>query len=203
MTETETQTQTADLLDRAAGCYLRAGEQAEAARCYHASGSYRRAASLYSQLGLHHEAADAYAAAGMTDFAVWLLAHEAGDIAGARALEPYGRPRTTVAQLRWRLALARCDVADQHSDSGPLTVLADARTYLERPAGFPDQYIEQWAVAVATSMRREDQVALLYAAGVRAGRADAADRWAAWSREVLHCELILPAKQPPTDPPRR
>ncbi|MEY9927473.1 hypothetical protein ABH926_002107 [Catenulispora sp. GP43] len=182
------------LLDRAAGCYLAAGERAEAARCYHASGSYLRAAVLYSELGLHREAADAYAAADMADFAIWHLAHHVGDIAKARALKAAGPPRTVVAQLRWRLALARCDVAEQRADFGPLRVLADACAYLEKPGGVPDHYVEQWAVTVATCMGREDQVALLYAAGVRSGRVDAADRWASWSRKVLQCELVLPAR---------
>lgn len=184
------------LLDRAAACYVEAGEPAEAARCYHDAGSYRRAADLYSQVGLYREAADAYARARMHDFAIWHLAHYVGDVAGARALESTGQPPGDPRQLRWRLAVARCDIADHRSDSGPLGVLADACRYLERPLAHHDPYVESWAAAIATAMRREDQVALLYAAGVRGHYDGAAERWAAWSRDTLHCELILPVAEP-------
>lgn len=189
------------LLDRAARCYLRVGERAEAARCYRAAGSHWRAAELYVQLGLHREAA----AAGTHDFAIWQLAHHVGDVATARALEHHGRPRVGGAErLRWRLALARCDVVERPAAAGPLGVLAEACAYLDRPVGYADGHVEEWAVAVAESMGREDQVALIYAACMRGRIPGAADRWAAWSRRVLQCELILPAAEPssadsPTD----
>ncbi|HEY3867434.1 MAG TPA: hypothetical protein VGM10_03760 [Actinocrinis sp.] len=194
-----------NLLNRAARCYLRAGERAEAARCFTAAGAHHPAAEQYVQLGLHREAADAYAAAGTYDFAIWQLAHHVGDVAAARALERFGRSRAGGAErLRWRLALARCDVVDHRPESGPLGVLADACAYLDRPVGYADGHVESWAVAVAESMGREDQVASIYAACVRGRIPGAADRWAAWSWKVLQCELILPAAEPSSaDSPTR
>lgn len=184
------------LLDRAAACYLIAKEPTEAARCYRDAGSHRRAADLYARVGLYREAADAYADAKMHDFAIWHLAHHIGDVAGARALENAGRPAGGVSQLRWRLAVARCAIAEQRPDSGPLGVLADACGYLERPLAYHDENVELWAVALAMAMKREDQVALLYAAGVRGHHGGAGERWAAWSRDTLRCELILPTAEP-------
>jgi hypothetical protein len=60
---------------------------------------------------------------------------------------------------------------------------------------------EGWAVALAETVRRYDQVALVFAAAVRGGRRGAAERWARWSQAVLHTELILPTQPaPPTQP---
>jgi hypothetical protein len=189
------------LLELAASCYERLGEAAEAARCYRDAGSHRRAADLFVSLGLYREAALDLGRSGQQDLAAWLLVHEADDPAAARAAlalqpvpgvamdwQPPARP------LRQRLVLARCDVADGASDRVALPVLAEACADLARPAVRYDPYIEPWAVGLAEAVRREDQTALVFAAAVRGDRPGAVGRWAEWSREVLHAELILPAE---------
>jgi hypothetical protein len=196
------------LLDRAASCFLRLGDVGEAARCYRDAGSFRRAADLYAGLGRHEEAADAYALAGLRDLAAWHLVHYAGRPAAARACLADGAPNaapdaapvaTPVAQrlsLRRDLIIARCEVAEGLPHTRALRTLETACAQLERTDLRIDFYVEPWAVALAGSMRREDQVALVFAAAVRGRRPGAARRWGAWSREALHCELILPTGEP-------
>ncbi|MFE9448071.1 hypothetical protein [Streptomyces sp. NPDC006739] len=219
----------AALLERAADCYLRGGLPSEAARCLREAGAYRRSAELWLGLGEFMEAAADYVSAGMTDLAVWVIVHEAGDAATARAvaLMPWGggaeasqgsrwdqvrlRPARVLSQretsdadrsardssLRMRLALARCDIAEGRSEREPLAALAAAMDFLASPSPVHDRIVEGWAVATAESMRRYDQVALLFAAAVRGGRGGAAQRWTDWAARVLRCEITLP--DPPAD----
>ncbi|MGP4045106.1 hypothetical protein [Streptomyces sp. 2A115] len=224
----------AALLERAAGCYLRCGLPSEAARCLREAGAYRRSAELWAELGEFMEAAADYERADMTDMAVWVLVHDAGNASAARAvaLAPHftrnsaarKSPKWTEAvfrmglefsahqistydriaresSLRMRLALARCDVAEDRSEREPLAALAAAMAFLESRSLVHDRLVEQWAVATAESMRRYDQVALLFAAAVRGGRSGAAQRWTEWAARVLRSEITLPA--PPSDDRRQ
>ncbi len=188
------------LLELAAACYERLGMTTEAARCYRDAGSYRRAADLHTRLGQFREAALDFGRAGQQDLAAWLLVHEAGDPAASRAaLAPLPvigaggiAPPPVVRPLRQRLVLARCDVASGASERVALPVLAEACTDLAGPHARYDPYVESWAVGLGEAVGREDQVALVFAAAVRGKRFGAAWRWAAWTREMLHAELILP-----------
>jgi hypothetical protein len=74
------------LLDRAADCYLRAGQPAEAARCYRDAGAHRQAADIYARLGRHRDAATDYARCGAVELAAWTLVHHVGDPGAARAV---------------------------------------------------------------------------------------------------------------------
>ncbi|WP_322749661.1 MULTISPECIES: hypothetical protein [unclassified Frankia] len=207
----------APLLDRAATCYLRAGQVAEAARCYRDAGLFPRSAGLYAQLGRHRDAAADYTAAGLVHVAAWTLAHEVGDPAAARALllsDPAGpahQAEPAVAAmfdaLLRRLVLARCDVADGLPDRHILPVLVDVQAMLAEPtvtepawpAHSASRRIEEWAVVLAEAAHRYDQVALVFAAAVRGRRTGAEQRWAEWSARVLHTELTLPTGAvPPT-----
>ncbi|WP_322752909.1 hypothetical protein [Frankia sp. Cas3] len=136
----------APLLDRAATCYLRAGQVAEAARCYRDAGLFPRSAGLYAQLGRYRDAAADYTAAGLVHVAAWTLAHVVGDPAAARALllghpshpsGQAGQAEPAVAAmfdaLLRRLVLARCDVADGLPDRHILPVLADVQAMLAEP----------------------------------------------------------------------
>lgn len=188
------------LLELAAACYERLDMTAEAARCYRDAGSHRRAADLYARLGQFREAALDFGRAGQQDLAAWLLVHEAGDPAAARAalapLPAIGAggitPPPAVRPLRQRLVLARCDIAAGVPERTALPVLAEAHTELARPGARYDPYVEPWAVGLAEAIGREDQVALVFAAAVRGNRLGAARRWATWTRAALHVELILP-----------
>lgn len=203
------------LLERAAGCYLRAGLPSEAARCLREAGAYQRAAELRFELGEFREAAEDYARGRMTELAAWTLVHHAGESRAARVLiDPTfprddlaadeqwvldiypGRPRWTPPpprQRRIRLVLARCDIADGRPDRDALAALAEVARVLAHPAMPHDPLVEQWAVTVAEAMRRYDQAALLFAAAVRGGHAGAARRWTDWAARVLRAEITLPA----------
>ncbi len=188
-------------LERAASCYNRLGMTAEAARCFRDAGSFRRAADLHTDLGRYRAAAADYVQAGERDLAAWLLVHLAEDPAAARAtLEPLATTGDAPVRrsLRQRLVLTRCDVATGAPERRVLPVLTDACHYLIKPAVRSDPYIEPWAVGLAEAIRREDQVALVFAAAVRGARPGAERRWAQWSREVLHAELILPPPERPS-----
>ncbi|KLL11161.1 MULTISPECIES: hypothetical protein [Protofrankia] len=76
------------LLERAASCYLRAGQIVEAARCYRDAGSFQRAAELAIRIGRYRDAVADYTAAGLLHVAAWLLVHNLDDPAAARASLP-------------------------------------------------------------------------------------------------------------------
>ena len=206
----------ASLLARAADCYLRAGLPLDAARCYRDMGAYRAAAEIWEKLGALPDAARDYAAAGAHEQAAWILAHQIGDAPAARAelveaeaeAEAAGQAPDQVAgpsavarkaaarktaELRLRLTRARCDVAENVARSETIGILGEAMEHLDHDVLSLDPLsIEQRAVAVAEAMGRPDLVALVFAAAVRGGRHQAAERWNGWSQRVLQVSLILP-----------
>lgn len=176
---------TEPLWEQAARCYESAGAPAEAARCYLEASAYRRAGDLYRQLGRYAEAAEAYAPISAVD-AAWLLAHHVGDSARARALLP--NPHDP---LEW-LVLARCDIVDGSTMDNVLDALEMARAAIGLQIG-DQQRIEAWAIQVAESARRYDQVALIFAACVLAGRQGAEGRWRDWAATHLGgAPIVLP-----------
>lgn len=72
--------------EQAALNYRRAGYDLDAARCYQRAGAHRRAAEIYQAQGRYGEAAKSFADAGLPELGGWLLAHDAGQPAEARAL---------------------------------------------------------------------------------------------------------------------
>jgi hypothetical protein len=183
------------LLNRAAACYQRLGNPAEAVRCYREAGSFRRAAELSEDLGRFGDAAHDYKRADIPDLAAWLLAHRAGEPAEARALVAAAPILSgqEVIELRRRLIVARCDIAEGLQPAAALDTLGSVQAELARRRAVPDPFLEPWAVAVAEAMGLIDQVALVFAAAVRGGRNGAEQRWRAWMLDVLRAELILPA----------
>lgn len=184
------------LYEQAAGCYLQAGFVAEAARCYRLAGGYRRAADLYASLEDYEEAAFDYERSGLPELGAWLLVHRADDVPAARRMlakltvvpaegEPPEQP------LRRRLVLARCELAAGALPHTILPVIDDVCAQLADPATHHDRFTEEWAVALAESVHRYDQVALVFAASVRGHRFGAAQRWNAWAARVLHTELTI------------
>jgi hypothetical protein len=197
------------LLQRAAACYLRAGLVHEAARCYRDGGAYRRAAQTWESIGAYAEAARDYADGGMPELAAWLLAHHLGDVAGARqqlARDP--RPADPSADspadggrtLRRRLVAARCNAAERVALADVTATLEEAMLRLATGDQLADPLVEPWSVAVAAAMDRADLVASVFAAAVRGRRPNAAQRWAEWSRSVLHVPLVLPAMAADPEP---
>ncbi len=217
----------AALLDRAASCYLRVGQVAEAARCYREAGYFARSADLFARIGRYRDAATDYAAAGLIHIAAWTLVHNLNDPAAARAtLAPDPAEPIDLAglddpvesavgsmfdALERRLVSARCDVADRLPYRYIRRVLADVQAMLAEasaagrsvtepawPANAASRRIEEWAVALAEAAHRYDQVALVFAAAVRGDRPGAEQRWAEWSARVLRAELTLPSAVKPT-----
>ena len=101
-------------------------------------------------------------------------------------------PRKVGGTLRWRLVLARCDAAERVAAGRCLRLLGDVQRALAGLSDLDTQPVEEWAVSVATTMRRLDQAALVFAASVRGRRRDAARRWRQWSVQTLGEELVLP-----------
>jgi hypothetical protein len=205
------------LMTRAAHCYLRAGWAGEAARCYREAGAHRRAAEAWESIGALADAAIDYAAAGRPVRAAWLLVHELGQAEAARdvlAAAPEDEPAPPVTssaeaagsstnaeatELLGRIVLARCDVADGLDPAGPLAVVDDVMRYLEQSSqAWHVPELQPWTIAVAEAMARLDLVALIFAAAVRGGRFQAAERWNEWSQRVLGVPLQLP--DPDNDP---
>lgn len=180
--------------EQAAVCYRRAGYDLEAARCYRLAGAYRRAAEIYEASGDYPTAAAAFRDAGLRDLGAWLLVHNAGRPVQARAL--LGEPEAGAdsrSPLRYRLVVARCEIAEGASADSIRPVVAQVCATLEDRQVRADPVAEEWAVALSETAARYDQAALVFAAAVRGGRDGAAQRWNAWSRRVLDADLILPA----------
>jgi hypothetical protein len=186
--------------EQAAVWYRRAGYDLDAARCYQLAGAHRRAGEIYEAAGHYPEAAASFADAGLPELGAWLLAHPAGQPARARALlaAPGGqssaatRPEPEAPGLRRRLVLARCEIAEGAAPEVIRPVITDVCADLEDPDVRSDQVTEEWAVALSEAAARYDQAALVFAAAVRGGRYGAGERWKAWSRDVLHADIILP-----------
>lgn len=177
--------------ERAAACYHQAGYHEDAARCYQLAGAHRRAAELYELLDDYGAAAGAYVDAGMAVLGAWLLAHRAGEPARARTLVG-GLDAGTAPELRVRLIVARCELAEAASPQSVRLVVMDVCAALTDREVRADQYVEEWAVALAESAGRYDLAALVYAAAVKGSRYGAEHRWKLWSRRVLGTDVILP-----------
>lgn len=198
--------------EQAAICYRRATYDDDAARCYRLAGAHRRAAEIYEAAEQYTEAAASFADAGLPEFGAWLLADLASQPDQARALlattgrrggATTGRRGGAAAGheaqgpgLRDRLVLARCDIADGAAADVIRPVIADVCAALADVSERSDQVCEEWAVALSEVAQRYDQVALVFAAAVRGGRYGAEQRWKAWSRDVLHAEIVVPFLAP-------
>ncbi|WP_130402105.1 hypothetical protein [Micromonospora violae] len=176
------------LMLAAAECYLEAAAPADAARCFLAAGEPIRAAVAYVEQAMYREAADAYLSEGQFLWTAWLLAHRVDDIQSARALV---EQRGQLDDIRWQLVRARCDAAQDIHAERILLVLGDVQRLQAWPDGAADP-IEEWAVAVATALRRPDQAALIFAASARGGSAGAVVRWRDWFKREYGEELVLP-----------
>lgn len=191
------------LWEQAATCYVEAGALEDAARCYQRAGHSRQAAEYYRRCGQIRQAAALYEEAGDVNEAAWLLADVVGDPAEARvclARHPVYRPaeRTnwSAPVLLHMLASARCDLAEaapRTAIPGVLDTLADVQQALASRAQVNDVRVRDWAVAVATILKRFDQVALVFAAAVRGRRMRAAEAWQEWSRDHLGMPIVIPA----------
>lgn len=175
--------------EQAAVCYRRAGYDWDAARCYQLAGAHRRAAEIYESIGGYRESAAAFQDAGLPELGAWLLAHHLGLPAQARAA--LGQDGDAPG-LRHRLILARCEIADGEPAESIRPAIVEVCAALEDRAVRADPVVEQWAVALGEAAGRYDQAALVFAAAVRGGRHDAADRWNAWSMRVLDTEITVP-----------
>ncbi len=183
----------APLLDRAASCYLRVGQVAEAARCYREAGYFARSADLFARIGRYRDAATDYAAAGLIHIAAWVLVHNLNDPTAARAslapdpgdpadlVDPGGQidpadlagladpVESAVGSmfdaLERRLVSARCDVADRLPYRRILPVLADVQAMLAEASAAGRSAAEPAWPANAASRRIEEwAVALAEAA---------------------------------------
>jgi hypothetical protein len=195
--------------EQAAVCYRRAGYDLEAARCYRLAGAHRRAAEIYEAAGRHAEAAGSFADAGLPELGAWLLAHNAGLPAQARAMLARPVPADQAAadetrarlspgsargpELRRRLILARCEIAEGSPADVIRPVIDDVCTALADRAVRFDPVTEEWAVVLSEAAARYDQAALVFATAVRGGRYGAVQRWNAWSARVLDTEVVLPS----------
>ncbi|WP_369232428.1 hypothetical protein AB5J56_10835 [Streptomyces sp. R21] len=210
-----------ELYVRAAQLYERAGLPIDAVRCYREGGASRAAADLLVGMGEYAEAVEEYRRAEVPVMAAWILAHHLADPVTAKAtvLPPTWRgryglervrnllraasPSDEIARfedvlrpdLRGRLILARCELAEGGGHRDVLPVLRQARAALADAAAPYDPFVEEWAVAVAECAGRFDQVAVLFAASVRGHRLGAAQRWQEWARRVLGVELSIPSPE--------
>ncbi|MPY58421.1 hypothetical protein [Streptomyces spongiae] len=208
---------------RAGQAYEEAGLPLDALRCYRAAGAHRQAADLLVGMGDHEGAVGEYEQAGVLEIAGWIAVHHLASPAKARGMvahleaaaeqdplgdghvSPFTLPHRPAPRrddspsslraltLRYRLVVARCDLAEGGSTRAILPLLAEVSAVLSEPEAAYDRFAEEWAVAVAECAGRHDQVALLFAASVRGYRLGAAQRWQEWARRVQGTELSIPS----------
>jgi tetratricopeptide (TPR) repeat protein len=197
------------LLEGAARCYLHAGDTegarrcfeqlgdlAEAARLYEAAGLPRDAADFYEQAGYNPEAARCYRAAGDAAGearclalageplrAGWILAHDLGRAAEARALCANAGLGLDADGIAARLVLARCSAA--LGERAPAArALHQALPALRRiPAGPLRRRLSGWALALAETLHRPDLGAVVIT--TLEGGAGAGEIWDAWARRTF------------------
>ncbi len=179
-----------ELYRLAAQLYTQAGLGGEAGRCYGLAGEYRQAAERYEASGDYYRAAADYERAGQPEIGAWLLVQAAADPAAARELISR---HESPDDLRQRLVLACCAVGEGASPASVLPVI-EAVCLAQADERIPwDPVAEEWAVALGERLLRYDQVALVFAAGVRGRRHGAAERWKNWARRRMDSELVIPA----------
>ena len=206
-----------ELYVRAARLYERAGLPIDAVRCYREGGAYRAAADMLVGMGEYAEAVEEYRRADHPEMAAWVLVHHLADPVSAKAVvlpTPGGRPsvrrvrdalrrptRTFLVpspfdvspDLREKLVLVRCVLAEGGTHRDVLPVLHEVRAALADVEGPYDPFVEEWAVTVAECAGRFDQVAVMFAASVRGHRLGAVQRWREWAWRVLGVELSIPS----------
>lgn len=190
------------LWEQAAQCYAEARALEDAARCYQLAGHHRQAAEYYRRSGQGRLAAPLYEQAGDPNEAAWLLADVVGDPAQARACldrHPMDVPADlsgcSAPWLLHRLASARCDLAEGGTRTaipGVLDTLDEVQRALASNLPINDVRVRDWAVEVATLLKRFDQVALIFAAAVVGRRMRAVESWQAWSRTHLGMPIVVP-----------
>ncbi|MFI0980880.1 hypothetical protein ACH4SP_28215 [Streptomyces sp. NPDC021093] len=199
----------------AARCLREAGAYRRSAELWAEMGQFKEAANDYARAGLAdvavwllvHDAGDTAGARRMStapplrisDFGQEILSFhfwpQMTDVPDPER-DPIAEQEARDSSLRMRLALARCDVMDGRPDQEPLAALDAAARFLTFRDLVYDRLVEEWAVATAESMKRYDQVALLFAAAVRGRRSGAAQRWRQWAARVLNSEITLPDPAP-------
>lgn len=201
----------ASLLEKARQCYLAAGwlddacrlseqlgdharagqlhERQErweaAAEAYVRAGLWREAARCFERCGRTRDAAECLLKAGEPLAASWLLAETAHRFAHAREIAEQIVPTSPPEELLRTLVVARCEAGTGEHPAAARR-LRRAMADLGRLEGALERRrVEDWAVAVAQSLRRPDLTALVYAAAFAAGNVGAAERWEIWARQSL------------------
>jgi hypothetical protein len=190
------------LWEQAAACYAEAQAPEDAARCYQRAGHHRQAAEYYRRCGQSRLAAPLYEQAGDPNEAAWLLAGVVGDPGQARAClarHPVDVPQDpsgwSAPVLLHMLASARCDLAEGGTRTaipGVLDTLDEVQRALASNLPVNDVRVRDWAVEIATMLKRFDQVALIFAAAVQGRRMRAVESWQAWSRDHLGMSIVVP-----------
>ncbi len=197
----------AELLRRAANCYLSAARVDDACRCFEQLQEHARAARLhehqerwlaaargYEQAGLWQDAARCYercdwpneAAACLLQSgerlpAAWLLVDRAQRWRRAHLLAQEITPDSLADRLALELLLARCETAGGHARAAAVRLQRVIEQFDQLSPGPARQRVEAWAFSVTDHLQRPDLCAALHAATVAAGSPGAARRWESWA----------------------
>ncbi|MFB7613659.1 hypothetical protein [Kitasatospora sp. NPDC056181] len=219
----------AELLRKAAECFIEAGAYADAARCYDALGQRWTAADAYARAGETEQAGEVYRLAGNPEQAAHCFRALGLTDRAAACWEEYDRPLDAAWELLLvgrpaghllaraaaagaqpeRLALATgLHEWTEHADPGPTTrALTLAEHQLSRPGHRQErQTLLSWALEAAVRTGRLDRGGRLFAAAWRRTEEtghdpELIDQWRQWAQEHLGGTWGLPA--PEAASPRR
>lgn len=214
----------AELFERAAESYERAGLPADAGRCYAAAGLVLKAAQSFESAGDHEAAARAYRRCGAAEAAAslylelgrpqdavacheevgdllsagWVLALHTRRTAQARMLLTDAAPAAAAERLRRELGLALCTVR-LGGDTGPLVAVLDrcaaGLASTEPPETRAD--LRDWAVQAADRAGRHDLAARMFAAAYQARAPKTVTHWRAWAAVTLGDTFGVPDRPLP------
>jgi tetratricopeptide (TPR) repeat protein len=201
----------AELLNRAAHCYLSADLLDDACRCFEQLEDYARAARLHErrerweQAARFYERAQTWADAARcylrcalpeeaaqclleTDNpleAAWILADQAHHFERAHAINQAMTPACPAEELAVSLINARCQAGWQHPEQAAALLRDVLRRLTDLEASLDRQRLETGALVVAEVLQRPDLSASLHAAAVVAGTPGAVRRWEVWALHHL------------------
>jgi tetratricopeptide (TPR) repeat protein len=201
------------LLQRAANCYLKAGELDEAGRVFELLGEFRQAARCHEQRQRFAEAAELYEkdddwpdaarcyfAAGHYDTAA-IVYERAGELLSAAWIwaehaHRYEHTRTLLRTLQAQaqthvadiaVVAARCD-AGTHAHATAVralrALLDDVRAATAIPHVVAARVLRR-CEAIATTLRRPDLHQMVMATAVARGMAGAERQWETWALDTL------------------
>ena len=192
-----------ELLQKAAQCYVKAGwlteacrvwkqigdyqqaaqtyeqqsDWAEAASCYRQAQNWTKAAFCYLKDGEKEIAAECWLAAGETLKAAWIWVSQLKQVYRTKEVLSNFVAQTETQALEIELITAHCEANTGKKRESAIRL----RALLEPLLDNPQPHLYQWALTIAERIKRPDLAALIHATAVRGNLPNAVAQWETWA----------------------